>query len=328
MDCKISDRPLASLCIACYNQKDYIRDALSGAFNQTYEPLEIVICDDCSTDGTDGIIEEMIGIYRANGGRHSVQFRHNEINLRDMKNYEQALCMAHGELLITAAGDDIPMPERVESIVRAWLNTGKKATVIFHGLYPMSVDGQVQDRDWWEMTIRNPIGAAMAYSSLVVGDKFPNVGENHAFEDNVFARRAYAFGNPLYLTEKLVKYRVGSGCTSALSYAHNRQKISFGMICSARQNLIDMVAVEGVAPPEKIKEIREMAYEIMDSYGIEYGYNPLRKFGCYLRACRRRGWRWYGRRNMIHGFLLCGYPGQLLPVLHCCARLKNFILGK
>lgn len=327
MDRKIRERPLVSLCIACYNQKDYIRDALNGAFNQTYEPLEIIICDDCSTDGTDGIVEEMIGIYRANGGRHSVLFRHNEINLRGMKNFEQALCMAHGELLITAAGDDISLPERVEAIVQAWLNTGKKSTVIFHGMYPMSVDGQVQDLDWWKMTIRNPLGAAMAYSSVVVGDKFSKVEENHAFEDNVFARRAYAFGAPLYITEKLVKYRVGSGCTSSLSCAHNRQKISYGMICSARQNLIDVVALEGVASQDKIKEIREMAYEIMDSYGIEYGYNPLRKFGCYLRACRRRGWRWYGRRNLIRGFLLKGYPGQLGPVLHYVVRVRDFLFG-
>ena len=229
--------------------------------------------------------------------------------------------------MINAHGDDVSLPNRAEKIVEAWVKDRKRATVIFHGLHPMSVDGTLQSYEWWKLTIRNPIGAAMAYSLAALRSEYPLVTELRAYDDNVYVRRAYAFGSPLYIEDKLVNYRVGSGNSSSGSYAHQRQKVAKGMIFAAKQNLIDMVAVEGVAPPEKIKEIREMAYEILDSYGIEYGYNPLRKFGCYLRACRRRGWRWYGRRNMIHGFLLCGYPGQMRPLFDHLVRVKQFLFG-
>jgi len=41
-----------SFLILTYNQVDFVENALSGAFSQTYSPLEIVISDDASTDGT------------------------------------------------------------------------------------------------------------------------------------------------------------------------------------------------------------------------------------------------------------------------------------
>ena len=47
-----NERPLVSFCIVTYNQEKYIRAAIEGALKQTYSPMEIIISDDCSTDGT------------------------------------------------------------------------------------------------------------------------------------------------------------------------------------------------------------------------------------------------------------------------------------
>ena len=44
--------PLVSFCVKSYNQKELLKEALQGAFAQTYRPLEIVISDDGSTDGS------------------------------------------------------------------------------------------------------------------------------------------------------------------------------------------------------------------------------------------------------------------------------------
>ena len=54
------EKVLASICITCYNQEDTIRESLLSAFNQSYRPLEIVICDDNSTDGTNAVIDEVL----------------------------------------------------------------------------------------------------------------------------------------------------------------------------------------------------------------------------------------------------------------------------
>ncbi|RMH35959.1 MAG: glycosyltransferase family 2 protein, partial [Gammaproteobacteria bacterium] len=35
-----------------YNQKNFVEEAVKSALAQTYEDMEIIISDDCSTDGS------------------------------------------------------------------------------------------------------------------------------------------------------------------------------------------------------------------------------------------------------------------------------------
>lgn len=51
--------PLVSICIPCFNGGRYIKEAIQSAIDQTYRPLEIVISDDSSTDGSMEIIRSM-----------------------------------------------------------------------------------------------------------------------------------------------------------------------------------------------------------------------------------------------------------------------------
>ena len=48
--------PLVTFALFTYNQERYVREAVEGVLAQTYEPLEIIISDDCSTDMTFSII--------------------------------------------------------------------------------------------------------------------------------------------------------------------------------------------------------------------------------------------------------------------------------
>jgi glycosyltransferase involved in cell wall biosynthesis len=58
-----NDRPLVTFALFTYNRERYIREAVEGAFSQTYSPLEIILSDDCSSDSTFEIIREMAGAY-------------------------------------------------------------------------------------------------------------------------------------------------------------------------------------------------------------------------------------------------------------------------
>ena len=54
-----SELPLLSIFCITYNHAPYIKDAIEGFLQQkTNFPVEIVIHDDASTDGTDNIIKE------------------------------------------------------------------------------------------------------------------------------------------------------------------------------------------------------------------------------------------------------------------------------
>lgn len=49
---------LVSVIIPNYNKEKYIRECLNSVLNQTYPNIEIIIIDDCSSDGSRKIIEE------------------------------------------------------------------------------------------------------------------------------------------------------------------------------------------------------------------------------------------------------------------------------
>jgi len=44
----VTDRPLVTFALLAYNQEEFIREAVEGAFALTYEQLEIILSDDCS----------------------------------------------------------------------------------------------------------------------------------------------------------------------------------------------------------------------------------------------------------------------------------------
>ncbi len=102
--------PLISFILICYNQEDYIEEAVHGAFSQDYPNLEIIISDDCSTDETALIVERLISIYN---GKHRVHFNRNKTNLGIVRNLNVSLTLAHGDYYVFAGGDDISLPNRV-----------------------------------------------------------------------------------------------------------------------------------------------------------------------------------------------------------------------
>lgn len=53
-----------TFALLAYNQEDYIREAVQGTFAQAYKPLETTSPEDCSSDRTYQIMQDMAGAYR------------------------------------------------------------------------------------------------------------------------------------------------------------------------------------------------------------------------------------------------------------------------
>lgn len=91
-----------SILVATYNQEKYIAETINSCLNQDYNDFEIVISDDCSSDGTWDII---------NGFKNAKirTFKH-EKNIGEYNNRNFLLGNAQGEFVIFIDGEDIIYP--------------------------------------------------------------------------------------------------------------------------------------------------------------------------------------------------------------------------
>ena len=105
--------PLVSIAIPVYNGGRFIRQALDHLLAQTYTHLELVICDNASTDDT-GVICQA---YAARDAR--VRYHRNPTNVGLIKNFCLAVERSTGTYFTWAAVDDCKLPTTVEACVRA-----------------------------------------------------------------------------------------------------------------------------------------------------------------------------------------------------------------
>jgi len=118
----MSNQPLVSFLIVTYNHAPFIREALEAAAAQTYSPMEIVVCDDASTDGTFAVVEDFAAHYT---GPHRLVVHRNARNLGIAGNCNEMMRLATGELLVSSDGDDRSLPERVARSVAFYFEKGQ-----------------------------------------------------------------------------------------------------------------------------------------------------------------------------------------------------------
>jgi len=109
--------PLVSIVCLCYNHAPFVVDSLNSVVNQHYEPIEIIIVDDCSTDNSVGVIEAWLA------DKKGITFIKNPENLGNTKSFNKALKMAKGDYIIDLATDDLLMPNSIVKQVEKFNTT-------------------------------------------------------------------------------------------------------------------------------------------------------------------------------------------------------------
>jgi glycosyltransferase involved in cell wall biosynthesis len=92
--------PLVSIALPVYNGEKWLAQAISTLIKQTYENVEIIIVDDCSTDNSQKICEQYAARYS------QITFVKNEINLGAQRNFEKILHLCSGKYITYACQDD------------------------------------------------------------------------------------------------------------------------------------------------------------------------------------------------------------------------------
>jgi len=218
----IEQRPLVTFALFAYNQEKYIREAVEGAFSQTYEPLEIILSDDCSSDRTFEIMQEMAAEYK---GPHRVAIRKSLVNLGLIDHVREVVDNAKGTLIVMAAGDDISLEDRVHEIVRTW---GGDAAAVFSAYDLIDPQGRLiyenvmpeadaRTRFPWLRDVKNPLfvyGATSAYEKAFVR-QLPMANRIVLSEDTPLnLMLQLSNGTVRGSSKSLVRYRVHSNTLS------------------------------------------------------------------------------------------------------------------
>src|SRR6185295_16371722 len=122
--------PLVSVLLTAYNRERYIAPSIESVLAQTFGDFELLIVDDCSTDGSLGIARS----YEKRDRRVRVVV--NERNLGQFGNRNRAMELARGSLLKYHDSDDVMYSHCLAAMVPPLL------------AYPQAAFGLSTGKDW------------------------------------------------------------------------------------------------------------------------------------------------------------------------------------
>jgi len=103
--------PLISVLVTVYNREKYLSDCLTSILNSTFGDYEVVVVDDCSSDGSVEISEKFTR------QDQRVRLYRNEKNLGDYPNRNRAAELARGRYIKYVDSDDLIVPECLARLV-------------------------------------------------------------------------------------------------------------------------------------------------------------------------------------------------------------------
>ena len=131
--------PKVSVCVITYNQEKYIRECLQSIVDQVTEfDFEVIVGEDCSTDGTRAIVEEFAKNYpeivkpiyqkeNIGGGVHNLLTVHRA---------------ATGEYVCHIDGDDLAYPGKLQKQADC-LNRNNETVLVWHKVNVFNDQGDV-----------------------------------------------------------------------------------------------------------------------------------------------------------------------------------------
>ena len=202
--------PLVSVIIPCYNAERFVEKAVRSIMEQTYHNLEIICCDDCSSDSTYVILKKLA----TSDAR--IKLMKNEVNLGIVRTLNILVKHAHGKYIARMDADDISLPKRIKKQV-AYLEKHKDIVVIGCNVIHINEDDReliktllpVSKNEIQRMKIfRTPFyhPAIMARAQLLKENKY-DLDFQYA-EDYELWLRILENNNCANLRSRLVKYRI------------------------------------------------------------------------------------------------------------------------
>jgi glycosyltransferase involved in cell wall biosynthesis len=132
--------PRLSVCVPTYNHERFIARALEGALNQrTSFEYEIVVGDDCSTDGTRDILQTL---HREHSGTLRLLLHERNLGLWGKLNFIEILKRCRGDYVALLEGDDYwTDPWKLQKQVD-FLDRHPDCVICFHDVITVDSNGR------------------------------------------------------------------------------------------------------------------------------------------------------------------------------------------
>lgn len=217
----ISANPLVSVIVPSYNHGRYVEEALRSVFAQRYRNIELIVIDDGSQDGSPEIISRCI--------RHC-PFE-NTVVARDNRGavatIQEGLSLARGEFFNVLHSDDAFHPDRLATLVREVAAKGNQWGFTSVGFidagsreiersddYPIAYLTRQLARAGADYSIGMALlseNISISTGNLFISRSFhERIGGFHPLiftEDWEFCLRATRYAEPVFVPEKLFRYR-------------------------------------------------------------------------------------------------------------------------
>ncbi len=130
--------PKVSIILPTYNGARYLRQSIESCLNQTHRDIELIVVDDCSTDGSASILE-------AYAGRNNVRLIRHGSNKKLPAALNTGFALATGALLTWTSDDNYFAPDAVERMT-GYLEKHPDTPFVYTDCWIVDADGQVVRR--------------------------------------------------------------------------------------------------------------------------------------------------------------------------------------
>lgn len=159
--------PLVSVSITTYNHEKYIRQAVESVLMQETDfPFEVIIGDDCSTDGTRSVLLEL---QREHPDRVRLVFFERNLDGKGLQLFGRTLDATRGLYVATMDGDDYwTVPHKLREQV-ALLEAHPACSMCFHDVLEVAEDNRRPIRRINESTPPEFTGLVEILQSCYIG---------------------------------------------------------------------------------------------------------------------------------------------------------------
>ena len=272
------NKPLVSVFIVTYNSQDYIVEALDSVKSQTYQNIELIVSDDCSSDNTVSIVKDWMKMNESRFVR--IEIVETPVNTGIPANYNRAVQACHGEWLKMMDGDDVLLDNCVEDNIR-FVSEEPSARIVFSDMYMFK-----------------------GVNSKILGKRF-NKKRKTFFEKDVTSQTIWLLkGNILpsqtcFISASLLKnnpynekYRLLEDYPMWVKLSCNGEKYYYFDKCTAMYRLADSVSSNKkvLFPVNYLDVCRRFyldeIYPLIVKYNAQEAYDYNRKYFMWYDACR------------------------------------------